>query len=69
VPRCPETGLTHRELAVLKLVATGLTNRQIASELSLAEKTIDRHVSNIFAKLDVPTRAAATAYAFRHRLL
>jgi DNA-binding NarL/FixJ family response regulator len=62
-------GLTQRELEVLKLVATGRTNRQIASELVLSEKTVDRHVSNIFAKLDVPSRAAATAYAFRHRLL
>jgi DNA-binding NarL/FixJ family response regulator len=62
-------GLTPRELEVLRLVATGRTNRQIASELTLSEKTVDRHVSNIFAKLDVPSRAAATAYAFRHRLL
>ena len=62
-------GLTPRELTVLKLVATGRTNRQIAAELHLSEKTVDRHVSNIFAKLDVPSRAAATAYAFRHRLL
>ena len=69
VARCPESGLTQRELEVLKLVATGRTNRQIAGELALSEKTIDRHLSNIFAKLDVPSRAAATAYAFRHRLL
>jgi DNA-binding CsgD family transcriptional regulator len=62
-------GLTRRELEVLRLVATGRTNRQIAAELTLSEKTVDRHVSNIFAKLDVPSRAAATAYAFRHRLL
>jgi ATP/maltotriose-dependent transcriptional regulator MalT len=62
-------GLTRRELEVLKLVATGSTNRQIAADLALSEKTVDRHVSNIFAKLDVPSRAAATAYAFRHRLL
>ena len=62
-------GLTPRELTVLTLVATGRTNRQIAAELHLSEKTVDRHVSNIFAKLDVPSRAAATAYAFRHRLL
>ncbi|HEX6996952.1 MAG TPA: LuxR C-terminal-related transcriptional regulator [Gammaproteobacteria bacterium] len=62
-------GLTRRELEVLRLVATGLTNRQVAAELALSEKTVDRHVSNIFAKLDVPSRAAATAYAYRHRLL
>ena len=68
-PRCPESALTQRELGVLKLVATGRTNRQIGAELALSEKTIDRHVSNIFAKLGVPSRAAATAFAFRHRLL
>jgi ATP/maltotriose-dependent transcriptional regulator MalT len=62
-------GLTPRELEVLRLVATGRTNRQIAADLDLSEKTVDRHVSNIFAKLDVPSRTAATAYAFRHRLL
>jgi DNA-binding CsgD family transcriptional regulator len=62
-------GLTRRELEVLRCVATGQTNRQIAAELTLSEKTVDRHVSNIFAKLDVPSRTAATAYAFRHRLL
>jgi DNA-binding NarL/FixJ family response regulator len=54
---------------VLRLVATGRTNRQIAAELALSERTVHRHVSNIFAKLDVPSRAAATAFAFRHRLL
>jgi DNA-binding NarL/FixJ family response regulator len=69
VPRSTPHGLTQRELEVLRLVATGRTNRQIAAELTLSEKTVDRHVSNIFAKLDVPSRAAATAYAFRHRLL
>jgi ATP/maltotriose-dependent transcriptional regulator MalT len=68
-PRSDAHGLTPRELEVLRLVATGRTNRQIADELALAERTVDRHVSNIFAKLDVPSRAAATAYAFRHELL
>lgn len=61
-------GLTPRELEVLRLVATGRTNRAIAQELYLSEKTVDRHVSNLFAKLDVPTRAAATAFAYRHDL-
>ena len=61
-------GLTPRELEVLRLIATGRTNRAIAQELFLSEKTVDRHVSNLFAKLDVPTRAAATAFAFRHGL-
>jgi DNA-binding NarL/FixJ family response regulator len=62
-------GLTRRELQVLQLLATGQTNKQIANELGLSEKTIDRHVSNILAKLCVPSRAAATAYAYRHQLL
>lgn len=62
-------GLTPRELEVLRLVATGRTNRVIAGELFLSEKTVDRHVSNLFAKLDVSTRAAATAFAYRHRLV
>jgi ATP/maltotriose-dependent transcriptional regulator MalT len=61
--------LTPRELQVLRLIASGMTNKAIASELSLSEKTVDRHVSNIFTKLDVPSRAAATAYAYEHRLL
>jgi DNA-binding CsgD family transcriptional regulator len=62
-------GLTPRELEVLQLLATGRTNRQIAGELTLSQKTIDRHVSNILAKLCVQSRAAATAYAYRNRLL
>jgi DNA-binding CsgD family transcriptional regulator len=62
-------GLTARELQVLRLVAAGKTNKAIAAELFLSEKTIDRHVSNIFTKLDVPSRAAATAYAYEHKLV
>ncbi|HWP05229.1 MAG TPA: LuxR C-terminal-related transcriptional regulator [Polyangiaceae bacterium] len=61
-------GLSPRELEVLRLVAAGKTNKAIAQELSLSEKTVDRHVSNIFVKLDVPSRAAATAYAYQHKL-
>jgi DNA-binding NarL/FixJ family response regulator len=53
----------------LRLLATGETNRAIAADLVLAEKTIGRHVTNIFAKLGVSSRAAATAYAYEHRLL
>src|SRR5215467_136531 len=62
-------GLSARELEVLLLVASGKTNKAIADALFLSEKTVDRHVSNIFVKLDVPTRAAATAWAYRHRLI
>jgi DNA-binding NarL/FixJ family response regulator len=62
-------GLTARELQVLRLVATGKTNHAIAADLILAEKTVDRHVTNIFTKLGVSSRAAATAYAYEHRLL
>jgi DNA-binding NarL/FixJ family response regulator len=62
-------GLTSRELQVLRLLATGKTNQAIATDLVLAEKTVHRHVSNIFTKLDVSSRAAATAYAYQHHLL
>lgn len=63
------SGLSTRELQVLRLVATGKTNRVIASELCLSEKTVDRHVSNIFVKTQVSSRAAATAYAYEHGLV
>ncbi len=61
--------LSEREVEVLRLVSRGITNREIAGELHLSEKTVARHLSNIFTKLDVPSRAAATAYAFEHRLV
>ena len=61
--------LTPRELQVLRLVATGKTNKAIASQLSLSEKTVDRHLSNILTKLDVPSRAGAVAYAYQHGLI
>ena len=62
-------GLTDRELEVLRLVASGVTNKAIAGELCVSEKTVDRHVSNIFTKLGVGSRTAATAYAYQHRLV
>ncbi|HEV3496684.1 MAG TPA: response regulator transcription factor, partial [Actinomycetes bacterium] len=62
-------GLTARELEVLRLVATGKTNRAIAAELFLSEKTVARHISNIFTKLGVSSRAAATAHAYQHDLV
>ncbi|WP_309073179.1 LuxR C-terminal-related transcriptional regulator [Paenarthrobacter sp.] len=61
--------LTSRELEVLRLVAGGHANRTIARELYLSEKTVARHVSNILSKLAVPSRAAATGYAFEHGLI
>jgi DNA-binding CsgD family transcriptional regulator/tetratricopeptide (TPR) repeat protein len=61
-------GLTPREVQVLRLVATGQTNRAIAGELFLSEKTVARHVSNIFTKLGVSSRSAATAFAYQHDL-
>ena len=62
-------GLTLREVQVLRLVATGKTNRAIAADLFLSEKTVARHVANIFTKLDLASRAAATAYAYEHQLV
>lgn len=62
-------GLSPRELDVVRLVAAGRTNHAIAAELYLSEKTVARHVSNIFAKLGVTSRTAAAAYAFEHRLV
>lgn len=62
-------GLSQRELEVLKLLATGKTNKEIATDLFISERTVDRHVSNIFMKLDVSSRTAATAYAFEHNLI
>jgi ATP/maltotriose-dependent transcriptional regulator MalT len=63
------SGLSRRELEVLRLVADGQTNREIATELGISDRTVDRHVSNVFSKLDVSTRSAATAYAYEHRLV
>jgi DNA-binding CsgD family transcriptional regulator len=68
-PAKPAGGLTARELDVLRLVATGKTNRSIAADLFLSEKTVARHVSNIFTKLSLSSRAAATAYAYEHDLV
>jgi DNA-binding NarL/FixJ family response regulator len=62
-------GLTRREIEVLRLVATGKTNRAIATELVISDKTVARHVSNILTKLDLPSRAAATAFAYDHGLV
>ena len=62
-------GLTARELDVLRLVAAGETNKTIAAQLVISERTVDRHVSNILAKVGASSRAAATAYAYEHQLV
>jgi ATP/maltotriose-dependent transcriptional regulator MalT len=62
-------GLTARELEILRLVAAGQTNREIATTLVISDHTVRRHLQNIFAKLGVPSRAAATAFAFQHDLI
>jgi DNA-binding CsgD family transcriptional regulator len=62
-------GLSGRELEVLRLVAAGKSNREIAGELVISEHTVARHVQNIYRKLDVSSRAAATAFAFEHDLV
>jgi DNA-binding NarL/FixJ family response regulator len=62
-------GLTRRELQVLRLVARGDSNREIAAELVISERTVARHLQNIFAKLGVSSRAAASVFAAEHELL
>lgn len=68
-PSVAKGPLTGREIEVLRLIATGKTNRMIATDLAISEKTVARHVSNIFTKLDLPSRSAATAYAYSHKLV
>jgi DNA-binding NarL/FixJ family response regulator len=66
----PDThGLSAREVQVLRLVATGMSNRDIATELVISERTVARHVQNIFAKLCLSSRAAASVFASEHGLL
>jgi DNA-binding NarL/FixJ family response regulator len=64
-----DSPLTAREIEVLRLVATGRTNRAIADGLGISEKTVARHLSNIFTKLGLTSRAAATGYAYQHDLI
>jgi DNA-binding NarL/FixJ family response regulator len=68
-PSARPGGLTQRELEVLVQIAAGKTNRAIAEALGISEKTVARHVSNIFTKLGLSSRTAATAYAYQHRLV
>ena len=65
----PPAGLTEREVEVLHLVAAGKSNREIADELFISHKTVARHVSNIFFKLDVSSRSEATAFAYTHGIV
>jgi DNA-binding NarL/FixJ family response regulator len=65
----PPHGLSEREVEVLRLVASGKSNREIAAALIISEHTVARHVQNIYAKLGLSSRAAATAYAFEHELV
>lgn len=69
VQKARPSTLTTRELQVLRRIAAGKTNKSIAAELSVSERTVDRHVSNILTKLGVASRAAATAHAYDHKLL
>lgn len=67
--RDPVGGLTVREIEVIRLVAAGHTNREIAERLAISDKTVARHLHNVFTKLDLPNRSAATAYAYEHHLV
>ena len=67
-PDALPAGLTTREADVLRLLASGKTNRDIAVELVISEHTVGRHLQNLYAKLGVSSRSAATAYAFEHGL-
>jgi DNA-binding NarL/FixJ family response regulator len=62
------TGLTGREIEVLRLVAAGRSNREISEELSISINTVDRHVSNILVKIGASNRAEAASFAVRRRL-
>jgi len=68
-PRRGARALTPRERQVIGLIASGRTNHAIAQALSISDRTVDRHVSNIFTKLALSSRSAATAYAYEHGLV
>lgn len=62
-------GLSEREVEVLRLIARGLANRQMANRLCISPKTVERHIQNLYDKIGVSTRAAATVFAMQHDLL
>ena len=62
-------GLTDREAQVLRLIAEGLSTREVAGRLVISEKTVARHLANVFAKIDVSSRTAASAWAHRNGLV
>jgi DNA-binding NarL/FixJ family response regulator len=66
--RASPHGLTERETEVLRAVATGASNKVVAARLGISERTVERHLSNVFAKLGVRSRTEAAAYAFAHDL-
>jgi non-specific serine/threonine protein kinase len=67
-PDAPPAGLTPRELEVLRLLAEGHSNRTMADQLSLSERTVENHVLHILTKLNVDSRTAAATWAVRNRL-
>ena len=70
VPKSPRiNGLTAREVEILRLVARGLTNRQLAEQLGVSTRTVDAHLRSIYAKLGIKSRSAATRYAIENHLI
>jgi DNA-binding NarL/FixJ family response regulator len=65
-PKGDLAGLTTREVEVLRLVARGQSNKEIATELVLSVRTVERHITNLYGKIDARGKADATAYAIRH---
>jgi DNA-binding NarL/FixJ family response regulator len=67
-PAATAQGLTHREVEILRAIAAGKSNKEIAGELFLSPRTIERHIANIYLKIGVHNKAEATAWALRRRL-
>ncbi|HYX51200.1 MAG TPA: helix-turn-helix transcriptional regulator, partial [Ktedonobacteraceae bacterium] len=69
MPKSYPDGLTRREVEVLRLVAQGMTNEQVANQLIISPRTVDTHLTSIYGKIGVSSRSAATRYAVEHHLL